>query len=409
MMRLKLAVLLLVQRCGAALHLAPRCILPKDSWQTANWLRGVLLNFSWVVSLTGGIALPAQALDLPAIYQQHLAEKPVGRYEQGGYLFIITQAQCSDESKHAGTAQGKIAEAAFYAQLAEEVQTRTVRIAPHAVVPLTLARLAEQELIRAQVSSVNIRHQKVADVRLPNCVKRQVRAVSIDSFASQPTLISATQVEQKAGELLVAMLQQHQYSQLMTVFAEPVDQSSSASNIVSEPSEFSVLYQLFELLSASDSRTWQAPNQIEQMRDSYDINGVLAAVKSYQGMLYANVLSTNKLAADTFYQQANSLFKQGVSPELIEQKLSLSLNADPQHTQSWKLLSSLFRAINPDEAVYAAKQYFIHSEASLSAWVSLFKALEPSSPAQAQAIQILMRYVAQSTELTAWEIKQIKG
>lgn len=395
MMRLKLSLLLLVQRCGAALHLAPRCILPKDSWQTANWLRGVLLNFSWVVSLTGGIALPAQALDLPAIYQQHLAEKPVGRYEQDGYLFIITQAQCSDESKHAGTAQGKIAEAAFYAQLAEEVQTRTVRIAPHAVAPSTLARLAEQALIRAEVSSVNIRHQKVADVRLPNCVKRQVRAVAINSFVSQPTLFSAAQVEQKAGELLVAMLQQHQYSQLMTVFAEP--------------SEFSVLYQLFELLSASDSRTWQAPNQIEQMRDSYDINGVLAAVKSYQGILYANVLSTNKLAADTFYQQANSLFKQGVSPELIEQKLSLSLNADPQHTQSWKLLSSLFRAINPDEAVYAAKQYFIHSEASLSAWVSLFKALEPSSPAQAQAIQILMRYVAQSTELTAWEIKQIKG
>ncbi|ANS85276.1 hypothetical protein RJD38_00160 [Vibrio scophthalmi] len=395
MMRLKLVVLLLVQRCGTAFYLARRCILVKDLWQTANWLRGVLLNFTWVVSLTGGIALPAQALDLPAIYQQHLAEKPVGRYEQNGYLFIITQAQCSDESKHAGTAQGKIAEAAFYAQLAEEVQTRTVRIAPHVVAPSTLARLAEQALIRAEVSSVNIRHQKVADVRLPNCIKRQVRAVAINSFVSQPTLFSAAQVEQKAGELLVAMLQQHQYSQLMTVF--------------SEPSEFSVLYQLFELLSASNSRTWQAPNQIEQMRDSYDINGVLAAVKSYQGILYANVLSTNKLAADTFYQQANSLFKQGVNPELIEQKLSLSLNADPHHTQSWKLLSSLFRAINPDEAVYAAKQYFIHSEASLSAWVSLFKALEPSSPAQAQAIQILMRYVAQSTELTAWEIKQIKG
>ncbi|EGU37912.1 hypothetical protein [Vibrio scophthalmi] len=395
MMRLKLVVLLLVQRCGAAFYLATRCILLKDLWQTANWLRGVLLNFTWVVSLTGGIVLPAQALDLPAIYQQHLAEKPVGRYEQDGYLFIITQAQCSDESKHAGTAQGKIAEAAFYAQLAEEVQTRTVRIAPHAVAPSTLARLAVQALIRAEVSSVNIRHQKVADVRLPNCIKRQVRAVAINSFVSQPTQVSAAQVEQKAGELLVAMLQQHQYPQLMTVFAEP--------------SEFSVLYQLFELLSASDSRTWQAPNQIEQMRDSYDINGVLAAVKSYQGILYANVLSTNKLAADTFYQQANSLFKQGVTPELIEQKLSLSLNADPQHTQSWKLLSSLFRAINPDEAGYAAKQYFIHSEASLSAWVSLFKALEPSSPAQAQAIQILMRYVAQSTELTAWEIKQIKG
>lgn len=345
------------------------------------------------------VAYPVRALNLQAIFEQNLAEKPAGNYEQDGYLFFITEVQCSEVDKHAGTREAKKAEAKFYAQLVNETQRRNVRIAPHSVMPASLASQAELSLISASVASAKVTHQKVAEMRLPKCVKRQVYAASLANFATQPQLISANQIERKVGELLASLLKGQQYTELVRIFSV---------TDVAQP-EFTTLYELFSALESPESKVWVSPSNIEQVRNVYDINGVLAAVKSNQGIIYAHVLSANKLAAEAFYQQANDLFKQGVNPVAIEQKLSLSINTYPQHAESWKLLSSLFRVVSPDEASYAAKQYFIYSRANLSAWVYLFKALEKTDPAQAKVIQTLMSYVIKSTEMTPWEIKQIKG
>jgi hypothetical protein len=345
------------------------------------------------------IAYPVNALNLESIFEQNLSRKPTGNYEQDGYLFFITEAQCLDTSKHAGSVEAKKAEVKFYAQLVKEMKIRNVRIAPHSVMLVSLARQAEQLLISSNIASAKVTHYKVADIRLPQCVRRQVRAVALSDFAVKPQLISANQVKKKVGEILISLLKKKEYSELVQVF----------SDTGLTQSEFTTLYKLFAVLEFPKSKFWVPSSHIEHTRSIYDINGVLAAVKSNQGIIYPHVLSTNKVAAEILYQQASELFKQGINPVVIEQKLTLSINIDPQQVKSWKLLSSLFRSISPDEATYAAMQYFIYSDASLSSWVSLFKALEITSPIQAKAIQTIMSYIIISVDMTAWEVKQIKG
>ncbi|EGU48582.1 hypothetical protein VII00023_00260 [Vibrio ichthyoenteri ATCC 700023] len=354
-----------------------------------TWLRKIAV--SWLLLL---FVLPVCAKDLQAIYQSHLQALPVGSYEQDGYLFIITEARCVDAKKHAGTMESKKAEAKFYALLAQQTQARNVRFAPHSMLPKALATEAQRQLIGQYASPTKVPFQKVADIRLPECTQRQVRAITLTSFAKQPKIISAEQVEKKMGLVLASLVNNQRYSALADMFSEP---------------QFVSLFELFSLLSNPQQSQWQSPSETKKVRNLYDLNGVLAEVAEKQGLVFANVLSTNKAASEALYQNADALFKQGLSADLIEESLSLAININPQHAPSWKLISSLFRVVSPNEATYAAKQYFLYSGGDFSAWVYLFKALEKNQPEHAKTIKTLMSHVVEYADMTAWEVKQIQG
>ncbi|MDC5839396.1 hypothetical protein [Vibrio europaeus] len=350
----------------------------------SKFLQGLMGALSVVASSS------VWSVDLLEHYHQELAVKPAGVYESIDHLYFITDVECVEDKRSAGSQESKRAEALFYQTLTQEVQTRSVTIEPNEWQSLPIFKTVQNQLVAHKLSQIQVPHQLLADSNLEGCARRQVRVSAIDNFKRQAISISSHDMADSVGDVIAQLVEKQDFEQLAELLT---------SESLPEVSE------LYLTLSEGASSTGETVIG----NNHYDINGVLNTAKIAEGKQLASINRVNVRASEYWLSKADNLFLQGQSPEQINQYLTLALNADPYNANGWRTLSNLTRSVSQDDALWTARQYFLVSGGALDAWVYLFKALQVRNPEQANQLQKLLKQVAIQWPLNEWEQNQIKG
>ncbi|MGF1767615.1 hypothetical protein L4D06_09555 [Enterovibrio makurazakiensis] len=354
--------------------------------KTINYL-GTLLSLIASSSVWGS--------DLLEHYRSELIDNPIGVYESIDHVFFITEAECIEEKRSAGSLESKKAQAHFYQLLAQEVEKRVLSIEPSEWESLPIFEEIQYRQKAQRLKQSRVHYQLLSDSNLDNCVRRQVRASSIEAFNSQHITISNKDVAPLVGEAIAELVADKDYDKLAQQLNSP-----------SLP-EVSGLYRVLIQGEVTASNNDLADAVVGM--DQYDINGVLSTAKLLGGRTLASSDKANPQASEYWLIKAENLFERGQSPVQIKRYLTLSLNADPRNANAWKTLSNLMRTIGQDDALWTARQYFLASGGSLNAWVYLYSALEVAHPDQANQLLKLLKQVANEWPLSHWEQNQIKG
>lgn len=336
----------------------------------------------------------AVANDLLEHYRLELADNPTGVYESIGHVYFITEAGCIEDKRSAGSTESKRAEKKFFQVFTQEVQNRSVSIETSEWSSFPIFAKVEQQLVAEKFNQIKVGYQLLSDSNLEGCVRRQVRVSQLESFVEQTVVVSQQEVAKRVAMIIAEWVATQDYEQLTT----QLDFEAL--------SEVSALY---KTLNQEAALTADSESQNIEGLDHYDINAVLGVAKSQQGMRLATSHAVNLSSSQYWYSQADTLFKEGLSPDQIQQYLTLSLNANPMNTEGWKILSNLMRSVSPDDALWTARQQFLTSGGSLDVWVYLYKALEVNHPQQANQLHKFLQHVAPHWSLSDWEQNQIKG
>jgi hypothetical protein len=354
------------------------------------------------------------AFDASAIYNEKLSNKETGIYEESGYLFFIINQVCLTEKKFSGTKESKAAELAFYILLSETAKRYNLSFDKTSIQFAGKLQTAIYENISMNDNALSkITHQLVFDRNSKNkaCTREYVKISSLENFGKNKVKISKSQVLNIAADLLFeAVIEEDSNLVAEYLLALNLPRLAEVYQIKRETNSYPFNLSYGDFLKKQhkcvNEKYCVAP---PPPLNKYDINSVIATVFKEKGLLKLTATNPSVELSNDFFTLANNDFEQGTNAEGIIKNLIISINLNNQNSKAWKMLSTIYRALNSnDEALMAAIQYAIQSEEQIEPWVYLLKTLQPVAPQEAKRLHELLVLITHKIKLTSWAQSQIK-
>ncbi len=357
----------------------------------------------------------AQALasDARDIYQQKFAVKKSGVYQDSGFLFFVVKQPCLTTKKYSGTKESKQAELTFYAQLAHEVNSRSISFNPQSI-PLSgpLKEDIFAEIAKRYDAKKAIAHHLLFDRDSKGCIREYVRVADAEQFEKNKINIPQSDIIRVQSELIAAALDAEDYTRLASYFRSlQINNLALIYNELSGNTSYPLAIRFASDLSRYDTYCRDGFDCKAEIKNhsKYDFNAVLATGFKAKGIISFYSLNPSMEMAKEFYLRAKNNFDKGQNPQQIVDDLTLSLNASPVNADAWKMLSAVYRATKKNQlALFAANQDCMQDASSAEPWVYLLKALSTTDKAEAGKLHSLLISISDHVLLSAWAQKQIK-
>jgi len=357
----------------------------------------------------------SQAFDALAIYNKTLNDKDTGIYEESGYLFFVINQPCLTNKKYAGTKESKAAEKVFYVLLNKAKNSYNLSFDKASI---QFGKELQTEIYNIISKNENplskITHKLIIDrnSKSRECTREYVKISSLDNFGKNKVKISTSQALNIAAILLLKAIEKNDYAKISNYLADFHLPSLAKLYEIKREKEsypFNLAYGdnvTLKDISLNNKYLTPPPTPFNK----YDINSVIALALKEKGLIKIKTLHPNIELSNDFLSMAESDFKQGINPNNIIKNLILSINLNNQNSDAWKLLSSIYRALQKNtEALTMVNQYVIQSdENQIESWVYLLKALQKTAPQEAKKLHALLALMSNNISLTKWAKAQIK-